>query len=208
MRKIILFIALLCLPFGLVVKAEEEVNVPDDTVQEGEVIPEDEITIPEELIPEDVEVTLVDQVEDFMNKWFTPVLGSVMSMLGTLVMYLLCKKKVFNFSTALNTISEDSIKNRNENLKTLEDVKKALEAEKKQLKEEQGKAIKELEKAKEQLLEQVLVTKELLQQSIHDKDSISMLKDLLVLAVSSNPQFATSEAGQKMLGLLNEYKED
>ena len=202
MKKIILLLLLTLLPFGIVAQAEEAVE--GDTTEE--VIPEDEITIPEEVIPEDIPVEFRDQIKDFIDKWFSAIVSAFTGLFGALSVLFACKNKVNSLTDSLNKIKTDSEELRKGDLSTLEDVKKSLEEEKKKLSKEYEEAIKELEGAKQELYNQVLVTKELLQQSINDKNTIAMLKDLLVLAVSSNPAFAKSEAGQKMLNLLNEKK--
>lgn len=164
----------------------------------------DEEVLPEENVPEDIEVSFVDQLDDFLKTWFTPIVSALTGLFGALSVLFACKKKVNSLTDSLAKIKQDSKENYDTNSKTLEAVKKELEAEKKRLAKEYEEAIKELEAAKKQLFEQVIATKELLQASIDQKKTIAMLKDTLVLAISSNPQFATSEYGQKMLDLLDE----
>jgi hypothetical protein len=223
MKKILAFlgiISLVGLSFRPVINAEETEEEPtQDEVITDETI-EEEVPEEEEIIEE---VTFSDQIKDFLDEWFSPILTALTGATSAIAMLIVFAGKVKKLTLAIQENKEASDEERRKNEQELAEAKAQLEEAKEQAKqsaltlsevlmeslckidEANNKTKDQLStEVKASLLAMVEKSEELTSQLNVAKEDLNTLRNLLVLAISSNPTFAVSEHGQKMLTLLND----
>lgn len=171
------------------------------------------------------EVTFSDQVKSFVDEWFTPIASALAGFVGSITVVLVFLNKIKKLQLALKESKELSDEERKKNEQELSEAKENLKQAKEQalesaklLGESLMDALSKITEAnnqtKEQLSSEVKTSliamleenKVLTEEVKTQKEDIAMLKDLLILSISSNPKFAVSEHGQKMITLLDDKK--
>lgn len=199
---------------------------------EDEVVDEPVVETP---VVED-EVTFSDQIEQFIDEWFTPIISALAGITGSIAMILVFANKVKKLTLAIKESKELSDKERQKNEEELAEAKLQLEQAKQQAldsatnlndvimtavaqilatnSEELDKIQKASYETRNQLSTEVKTSlvsmlqenKALTEEVKRQNEDITKLKELLVLSISANPSFATNKHGQQMLALLDNKK--
>ena len=186
--------ALIVFSFVNVLECSAEELPTEDTATE-EVL-EDEATEPtqEPTIEEVVdEVTFNDQIQEFLDKWGTPIISAIAGITGSSITIFICK---FVVSKLLEKLEEERKKSKNNND---EANAKLIETENKL-----AKAKERLEEAEKQFKIQTENFKEIVanQKEILNQDK--KFKELIAIMFATTPELMNNGMASKVLELLNE----
>lgn len=196
-KKILIYFmifALIVFSFVNVLECSAEELPTEDTTTE-EVL-EDEATEPtqEPTIEEVVdEVTFNDQIQEFLDKWGTPIISAIAGITGSSITIFICK---FVVSKLLEKLEEERKKSKNNND---EANAKLIETENKL-----AKAKEFLEEAEKQFQTQTENFKEIVanQKEILNQDQ--KFKELIAIMFATTPELMNNGMASKVLELLNE----
>ena len=196
-KKILIYFmifALIVFSFVNVLECSAEELPTEDTATE-EVL-EDEATEPtqEPTIEEVVdEVTFNDQIQEFLDKWGTPIISAIAGITGSSITIFICK---FVVSKLLEKLEEERKKSKNNND---EANAKLIETENKL-----AKAKERLEEAEKQFKIQTENFKEIVanQKEILNQDK--KFKELIAIMFATTPELMNNGMASKVLELLNE----
>ena len=204
-KKILVYLIVFSLGLFLFINvlncSAEEVTTTEIPTEEVEETYTQEIEQPneeeknDETCTEEIEeeVTFSDQVQDFLDKWGTPIISAIAGVTGSSITVFLCKYVV---SKLLEKIEEERKKskenNDSANGKLAETESKLAEAQ-----ERLEKAEETLIKAQENFKEIISSQKEILCQ---DKK----FKELIAIMFATTPELMNNGISSKILELLNE----
>ena len=197
-KKILIYVLVfltLCFSFGTIIdcKAEEvepTIETTEEPTMEDEVV-ENEPTTNEPIVEEETnEVTFNEQVQDFLNTWFTPLISSIAGVLGSTLGILILKsivkalsskvEELANNSNVANTEAEKKLKETEEKLKVVETQLESYIGDFKTLIENQQKILSQDEK----------------------------FKELIAIMFATTPELMNNGMASQVLDLLNEKEVD
>lgn len=141
------------------------------------------------------EVTISVKLNEFMNKWLTPVTSGALGLLGSFLMYCLTKKR---YTLLLSTMTKG--------VKKTEETRNEANEELQRVKRDYINAKIELANQKENYEKMMIAMKEDAKELKLANDNLTMFKQLVAYLVSSTPELAKNGYAQKILLLLDENK--
>lgn len=197
----------LCFSFGAIIdcsaETEPTIEVTEEPIQDNNVIEgEEEVIEPTEIPtePNDEvvdEITFNEQVQDFLNTWFTPLVSSIAGILGSSVGILILKSII----KALSIKIEEQAKKSNENN---EEADKKL----KETEEKLRKAEEKLQKSQQELQNYISEFKVLVNNQKEILSQDEKFKELIAIMFATTPELMNNGMASKVLELLNEKEVD
>lgn len=180
-KKIIAFFGVLGLSVGLGFSinayAEETTNQETQTVE----------------TQQEEKVTITMKLQEFQNKWMTPLVSGAIGLLGSFLGYFLYKRKYKQIMALMSSgikMTKDERERANQDLVR---AKELYEAEKADFEQKRKDYDALLQSAKEELLEMKKFREENIQ-----------FKELIGYLISSSPELAKNGYSSKILKLLDE----
>lgn len=201
-KKILIYVLVfltLCFSFGCILECRAE-EIPTEEVPTEEVIEGNE-NIEEGVIDE---VTFSEQVQDFLNTWFTPLMTSIAGILGSSVGVLILKSII----KALEKKIEKQNEKANENNNVADDKLSKAEEELRKTEEKLLKAEERLEKTQEDLQNYISEFKELAKNQKEILSQDEKFKELIAIMFATTPELMNNGVSSKILELLDEKEVD
>ena len=143
------------------------------------------------------EITFNEQVQDFLDKWSTPLISSIAGVLGSSVGVLILKSIVNALSNKIEEQAKNSNKNNEEADKKLKETEDKLR-----------KAEERLEKAQNELQNYIGEFKVLVNNQKEILSQDEKFKELIAIMFATTPELMNNGMASKVLDLLNEKEVD
>lgn len=183
-RKIIIGLGILGVSFGIGCKISAYAEpLEEEEPQTTEVVEQEE------------QVTISMKLNEFLNKWLTPIVSGALGLAGSLLGYLLYKKRYKVIMAVMSSgikLTEEQRKQANSDLTMAKELYETAKADFEQKRKDYEKII---ELAKDEI-------KELKAAKVETED----FKRLVAYLIASTPELAKNGYAEKILKLLDEGK--
>ena len=192
-KKILVYIfvfLVLCFSFCSILECSAETENIQEPTQE-EVIQEEEVV---------EEITFNDQIQDFLNKWGTPLISSIAGILGSSMGVLVLKSVIKVLTNKIEKQNEKANGNNAEADEKLEEAREELIKTEEKLR----KAEEKLEKTQEDLQNYISEFKVLAKNQKEILSQDEKFKELIAIMFATTPELMNNGISSKILELLNE----
>lgn len=179
------------------------VNAEENEVVEGENVEE----VVEEVLPSKT-ITFNEQLQDFLDKWLTPIISALSGAGGSLTIILMglkfikaWKKKIEENSNLTDEQKKESIERLNIAEEKFNKAQEQLSASVKNQEEVLKKATEQYQSIVDKMQEQYNA---LLEKFNIEQEHVTKFKQLVALLISSNPDLASNGIATQILVLLDD----